>query len=150
MDAKLGLLVKLTDPENPANVIRAQFATIRSNPKMETLLRSCAKAQVAEAAAIRKYQLALDALDSAGTPEAVDAATERAQAADSARIDAGNALLDAIHAFVVQGFALAGANPELAEGLAALVGPDRLAELKMKCQFGAGALDFTRTGDQSD
>lgn len=149
MDLKLGLIVKLTDPADPAKLIKAQFATIRSNPKMDALLRDCARADVAEAAAIRKYQLALDELDKAATPEDVDAAQERVDKANEARFDASNAVLAAIHAFVVQGFALAGATPELAEELSAHVSPERLPELKMKCQFGAGVLDFTQTGAQS-
>lgn len=149
MDAKLGLFVRLPDPADPAKLVKAQFATIRSNPKMDALLRACARAQVAESAAIRKYQLALDGLDAAPTPEAVDEAAEKVNAADAARMDAGNALLAAIREFVVSGFALAGAPEELAGQLADCVGPEHLAELKMKCQFGSGVLDFTRTGDQS-
>jgi hypothetical protein len=149
MDIKLGLVIKLRDPDNPANVVKAQFATIRSCPEMEVLLRECARTQVAETAAIRKYQLALDEIDAAETPQAVDDALAKANSANEARLDAGNALLAAIHAFVVRGFVNGGADQENAERLASIVGPEDLAELKMKCQFGSGVVDFTRTGAQS-
>lgn len=143
MDLKLGLIVKLPDPASPANLVTSQFATIRGHREMEQLLRDCAKADVAEWKAARAFQLAVERLQDAKADE-LDAAAEAAGKANEERIAAHQAVCDAVRAFVEGGFRLAGSSPEKAAELAALVGPEQLDDLKAKCQFGAGVLDFTR------
>lgn len=144
MDYKLGLKVKLIDPENPANVITSQFATIRGQGAMRGYLAACSKAEVAEACALRRYAVAQEALEHADTPEALEQAEEALNAANEKRLNASDALLDAVHTFVVKGFELAGAPPDTAEQLATYIDMERLTELRVKCQFGAGVLDFTK------
>lgn len=148
MDLKLGLKVKLADPGNSANVISSQFATIRGNGEMRTYLDACSKAEVAETVALRRYAIAQDALENAATPEQIDQAAAALDDANEKRIAASNALLDAVHVFIVKGFELAGATTEAAEQLASCVGMERLTELRVKCQFGAGVLDFTKAAEQ--
>ncbi len=144
MDYKLGLKVKFIDPENPANVINSQFATIRGQGAMREYLANCSKAEVAETVALRRYTVAQEALDKADTPEELEKAEEALNAANEKRIESSNALLDAVHTFVVKGFELAGATPDAAEQLATYIDMERLTELRVKCQFGAGVLDFTK------
>jgi hypothetical protein len=146
MDYKLGLKVKFIDPENPANVINSQFATVRGHGEMRNYLADCAKAEVAEAVALRRYNVAQEALDTAKTAEELNTAADALVIANDERIATGQALLDAVHTFVVKGFELAGADTVNAENLAQLVTLEQLTELRVKCQFGAGVLDFTKQG----
>lgn len=143
MDIRLGLKVKFTDPANPAEVVSAQFATVRGHKEMKDLLDACYDLDARETIALRRYAVAAKELDEAETPEAVDAAGILFSDADKARREVSEKLLDAVHRFVVQGFVLAGSTPENAEQLSMLVGPEQLAELRVKCAFGAGVLDFT-------
>lgn len=144
MDIRLGLKVKLADPENPANVIVSQFATIRGNAAMRTFLDDCSRAEVAESVALRRCTVAQEELDNAASAGEIDRAAAALEEATAGRLAASNALIDAVHTFIVKGFELAGATPEAAETLAACVGMERLTELRVKCQFGAGVLDFTK------
>ncbi len=144
MDARLGLKVRFPDPENPAGVIVSQFATIRGHGEMKRLMEECARAEVKETVELRKYAMAAQRLSDAETMEEVDAASNAMEEANESRLKAADALVEAIHQFVVRGFELAGSTPENAEALSCLVGPEQLAELRVKCSFGAGVLDFTK------
>jgi len=140
----LGLKVKFIDPENPANIINAQFATIRGHQEMRELLSECARKEVAETIALRGYSIAAQVIDKASTPEELLSAGVCFSDADEKRRKASEELIDAVSKFVVQGFVLAGSTQENAERLASLVGPEQLGELRLKCQFGAGVVDFTK------
>ena len=148
MDARLGLKVKFKDPENPANIISAQFATVRGHGEMKGLMEACARADVAESVELRRYSIAADRLAAAETDEELLKAADALNAANEARLKAGDAVLEAVHRFVARGFELAGATPDLAEQLSMLVGPEQLAELRVKCAFGAGVVDFTQAAAQ--
>lgn len=140
----LGIKVKFVDPENPANIVNAQFATIRGHREMKDLLSECARKEVAETIALRSYAIAAQAMDKAATQEELLAAGIVYSEADEKRRKASEELVEAVEKFVVQGFLLAGSTQENAEKLASLVGPEQLGELRLKCQFGAGVVDFTK------
>lgn len=138
---KIGLKVTFKDPENPAGVINAQFATARSHPEMLELLRDIAKKDVAESVAMQKLDNATERLKRSDDPEAMQ---EELLALRNASDDATLAVVEASRLFVVTGFKLAGASDEQAEKLAGIVDMADLALLKAKCLYGAGSLDFTK------
>jgi len=139
-----GIKIDFKDPNDETQLIHAQFATIRANPELDTLLRECARLDVAENRALKLMAIAYGKVDRAGTPEEVDAATEELQKAADERHTASVRLAEAVRAFVTRGFELGGSTPEAASALADITPPERLAELKSACMFGAGALDFTK------
>ena len=138
-----GIKIDYTNPEDPTQLIHAQFATIRTCPELNGLLLECARLDVAENRALKLMAIAYGKVDKAETPEEVDAATDELQKAAAERHNASIALAEAVRAFVKRGFELGGSSPETAEMLAAITPPERLAELKSACMFGAGTLDFT-------
>lgn len=138
-----GIKIDYRDPEDETQVIHAQFATIRSNPELDALLRDCARLDVEENRALKLMAIAYGKVDRAVTAAEVDAATEELKKAADERHTASVRLAEAVRAFVKRGFELGGSSPETAETLADLTPPERLAELKSACMFGAGALDFT-------
>ena len=140
---KLGIKVTFKDPDNPAGIINAQFATARSNPEMLKLLRDIAEKDVAESVAMQKLENAAERLKSSTDPEAMQA---ELLALRNASDDATLAVVEASRLFVVTGFRLAGSSDEQAEQLADIVDMADLAVLKAKCLYGAGSLDFTKEG----
>ena len=125
---KIGIKVTFKDPDNPAGIINAQFATARSNP---------------ESVAMQKLENAAERLKSSTDPEAMQA---ELLALRNASDDATLAVVEASRLFVVTGFKLAGSSDEQAEKLADIVDMADLAVLKAKCLYGAGSLDFTKEG----
>ena len=140
---KLGIKVTFKDPDNPAGIINAQFATARSNPEMLKLLRDIASKDVAESVAMQKLENAAERLKNSADPEAMQA---ELLALRNASDDATLAVVEASRLFVVTGFRLAGSSDEQAEQLADIVDMADLAVLKAKCLYGAGSLDFTKEG----
>ena len=135
---KIGLRVKLQDPDDPTQIINTQFATVRSNPQLKDMLTNIARLDVAESVELRLLQKVAKAFDEGE----VDG-----KALELARLDADEATaktLEAVHAFVVAGFKLAGASDERAEELASIVDIEKVDELKARCVYGAGCLDFTK------
>ena len=140
---KIGLRVRLQDPDDPTQVINAQFATLRSNPQLKDMLTNIARLDVAESVALRDLQNVAKAFDEDNaTQEDLEAARLKADEATE------NVLLE-VHAFVVAGFVFAGATTERAEELASIVDIERVDELKARCVYGAGCLDFTKAAGQS-
>lgn len=138
---KIGIKVTFKDPDNPASLINAQFATARSNPEMKNLLRAIAEADVAENIALKALEVADAKLQASEDPASMrDELLKLRNSAD----DATCAMLEATRAFVVRGFELAGSPKEQAEELADLVDPSDVAMLKVRCLYGAGTLDFTK------
>ena len=74
---KIGLKVTFKDPENPAGVINAQFATARSHPEMLELLRDIARKDVAESVAMQKLDNAAERLKRSDDPEAMQEERDR-------------------------------------------------------------------------
>ena len=147
MGIPLGIKITLRDPEDPAKLIHAQFATVRSHPELKELLSRCAALDVKESAAVRRMQLADRKLWEAETEADIAAA----EASQSQRVEARNAVTEemvaAARAFVEAGFVAAGASEEHASWLADRVAMEDLPELKAKCLYGAGAMDFTKASD---
>ncbi len=141
---KTGTRRDFKDPNDETQLLHAQFATIRTNPEMDALMRACARADVAENAALKRMELALRKMEEAKDEEALAAAEAAIQEASDKRQDASLALVAAVREFVVRGFILGGSSEESAELFADIVPPERLPELKAACLFGAGALDFTK------
>ena len=135
---KIGLRVKLQDPDDPTQVINAQFATVRSNPQLGDMLKAIARMDVAESVALKELQKVTKRFnEDNATQEELEAARLKADEATE------NVLLE-VHAFVVAGFVFAGATTERAEELASIVDIERVDELKARCVYGAGCLDFTK------
>jgi hypothetical protein len=135
---KIGLRVKLQDPDDPTQIINAQFATVRSNPQLKDMLTNIARLDVAESVALRDLQNVAKKFDEGiSTEKELEAARLKADEATE------NVLLE-VHAFVVAGFKLAGATDERAEELASIVDIEKVDELKARCVYGAGCLDFTK------
>ena len=135
---KIGLRIKLQDPDDPTQVINAQFATLRSNPQLGDILKAIARMDVAESVALKELQAVAKRFDEDNaTPEELEAARLKAD-------DATEQTLRQTHAFVVDGFKLAGETDERAEELASIVDIERVDELKARCVYGAGCLDFTK------
>lgn len=143
-----GIKITLRDPNDVTNLIHAEFATARSHPELLGLLRNIASADVANSIAERKHEIAQDALYAATTPENADEAGKNLSAAMNAVTDASQALFDALLAFVVAGYTLAGAPTELAETLTDSTPLEQLPELKAKCLLGSGTVDFTTGAGQ--
>jgi hypothetical protein len=142
---KIGLRVKLQDPDDPTQIINAQFATVRSNPQLKDMLTNIARLDVAESVALKKLQQ--EAKDFDETEDNYWLKQEAVEKLEKARLDADAATaatLEAVHAFVVAGFKLAGATDERAEELASIVDIEKVDELKARCVYGAGCLDFTK------
>ena len=140
---KIGLRIRLQDPDDPTQVINAQFATLRSNPQLGDILKAIARMDVAESVALKELQAVAKRFDEDGaTPEELEAARLKAD-------DATATTLENVHAFVVAGFMYAGATAERAEELASIVDIERVDELKARCVYGAGCLDFTKAAGQS-
>ena len=140
---KIGLRVRLQDPDDPTQVINAQFATLRSNPQLGDILKAIARMDVAESVALRDLQKVAKSFDEDNaTQEDLEAARLKAD-------EATETTLRQVHAFVVAGFKLAGATDERAEELASIVDIERVDELKARCVYGAGCLDFTKAAGQS-
>ena len=142
----LGIKVRLADPEDPANIINAQFATVRTHPELKQMLYDIAKLDREESVAIKAALLAAEDVDRATDRPSLEAAAAVMEEAAMAQQNASERLLEAVRRFVVQGFVLAGADQERAELLASLVPASQLAELRAICQYGAGSLDFTQAG----
>ena len=135
---KIGLRVRLQDPDDPTQVINAQFATLRSNPQLGDILKAIARMDVAESVALRDLQKVAKSFDEDNaTQEDLEAARLKAD-------EATETTLRQVHAFVVAGFKLAGATDERAEELASIVDIERVDELEARCVYGAGCLDFTK------
>ena len=140
---KIGLRIKLQDPDDPTQVINAQFATLRSNPQLGDILKTIARMDVAESVALKELQAVAKRFDEdTATPEELEAARLKAD-------DATEQTLRQTYAFVVAGFKLAGATDERAEELASIVDIERVDELKARCVYGAGCMDFTKAAGQS-
>ena len=140
---KIGLRIKLQDPDDPTQVINAQFATLRSNPQLGDMLKAIARMDVAESVALKELQAVAKRFDEDNaTPEELEAARLKVD-------DATATTLEAVHAFVVAGFMFADATAERAEELASIVDIERVDELKARCVYGAGCLDFTKAAGQS-
>ena len=139
-----GMHVTFRDPANPAKLVHAQFATLRSHPELKQLLADCAAADVDENVKLRKLQIEYDRLTSAETVEEAEEAQARIMKARTVADEATAELVQATRRFVVAGFTLAGSTPEQAEELADLVDVEHVPDLKAKCLYGAGCLDFTR------
>jgi hypothetical protein len=93
---------------------------------------------VAESVALRDLQKVAKAFDEDNaTQEDLEAARLKAD-------EATETTLRQVHAFVVAGFKLAGASDERAEELASIVDIEKVDELKARCVYGAGCLDFTK------
>ena len=136
---KIGLRVKLQDPDDPTQIINAQFATVRSNPQLKDMLTNIARLDVAESVALKCLQKVAESFDKNGF--------DNGEVLEKARLAADEATaktLEAVHAFVVEGFKLAGAPDERAEELASIVDIEKVDELKARCVYGAGCLDFTK------
>lgn len=146
---KIGLRVRLQDPDDPTQVINAQFATLRSNPQLKDMLTNIARLDVAESGALKKLQHAAKKFDEEEGEGDIRGAVKELE---RARLEADNATaqtLEAVHAFVVAGFKLAGATDERAEELASIVDIEHVDGLKARCVYGAGCLDFTKAAGQS-
>ncbi len=143
MGIPLGIKVTFRDPEDSTKLIHAQFATVRSHPELRDHLTLCARLDVKESAAVRRMQLADQALWSAEAAE-VDAAEKALQIAADARNAVLGEMMQAAREFIEAGFVAAGATAEHASWLADRVAMEDLPELKAKCLYGAGAVDFTR------
>lgn len=140
---KIGLRVRLQDPDDPTQVINAQFATLRSNPQLGDMLKAIARMDVAESVALKELQKVAKRFDED------DATQEELEAARLKADDATEQTLRQTNAFVVAGFKLAGATDERAEELASIVDIEKVDELKARCVYGAGCLDFTKAAGQS-
>lgn len=147
MGIPLGIKITLRDPEDPAKLIHAQFATVRSHPELKELLSRCAALDVKESAAVRRMQLADRKLWEAETEADIAAAEAFLSQLVAARNTVTEEMVAAARAFVVAGFAAAGASDEHASWLADRVAMEDLPELKAKCLYGAGAMDFTKASD---
>lgn len=141
---RLGLKITLRDPDDPAGVIHAQFASVRACPALRDRLAAIARADVAEGLALRRLAIASEALAAADTMEeadrAADGLAELRLQADAATL----ALVEATRDFLAEGFAAAGADPDRTADLADCVPPEDVAQIRARCLFGAGCLDFTR------
>ena len=135
---KIGLRIKIQDPEDPTQIVNAQFATLRSNPQLGDILKAIARMDVAESVALKELQAVAKRFDED------DATQEELEAARLKADEATEQTLRQTHAFVVAGFKLAGASDERAEELASLIDIEKVAELKARCVYGAGCLDFTK------
>ena len=79
---KIGLRVRLQDPDDPTQVINAQFATLRSNPQLKDMLTNIARLDVAESVALRDLQNVAKAFDEDNaTQEDLEAARLKADEA---------------------------------------------------------------------
>ena len=135
---KIGLRIKIQDPEDPTQIVNAQFATLRSNPQLGDILKAIARMDVAESVALKELQAVAKRFDEE------DATQEELEAARLKADEATEQTLRQTHAFVVAGFKLAGASDERAEELASLIDIEKVDELKARCVYGAGCLDFTK------
>ena len=142
-----GIKITVKDPADETKVIHAEFATARSHPEMLQKIEAIAMADVAEAHAARLQQIAESTLLKAEDRQAADEALEAMKDATAALQEKSNAVYAAIREFVTAGLRLAGADAEMAEVLAGAIPMDYLAELKSKCLYGAGAIDFTAGSD---
>jgi hypothetical protein len=150
MSIPLGIKITLRDPEDSAKLIHAQFATVRSHPELKDRLKRCALLDVRESVAVRRMQLADRKLWDAEDDAAIEAAEKALAAAVAVRNEVTEELIAAARDFVEAGFRAAGSTQEHASWLADRVAMEDLPELKAKCLYGAGALDFTKTsGGQS-
>ena len=146
MKLGIGLKITLRDPDDPAGVIHAQFASARACPDLIRRLQDIADRDVAENVALRRLALASDRLADAADEEAVAAACEALAQARRQADAACVALVAAVGDFLVAGFMAAGSDRDHAEELAAIVPVARVAELRGMCLFGSGCLDFTEAG----
>lgn len=145
MSIPLGVKITLRDPEDSTKLIHAQFATARSHPELKKLLERCAELDVKESAAVRRMQLADHRLWEAETEDDITAAEANLTALVAARNVVTEQMVAAARDFVEAGFRFAGADEEHASWLADRIAMEDLPELKAKCLYGAGALDFTVT-----
>lgn len=130
--------------EPTGNYETAVFATLRRIPALGALLKAVVRAGSAETRAGQLALVAQRKLLAAETAEAVEAAAApAAQAAEDAE-SATQELGAAIHEFIVAGFVGAGYTADEAERYAAMIGTERLPELKNACLVGAGRLDFSK------
>lgn len=143
-----GIKVTLRAPEDSTKIINAEFATVRSFPAMGEALNRIAKASVTETIAGRRVDVAYAALQEATTAEAINVAADALQAAQEAQDATGVEIFEALRAFVELGYELAGAPPAVVERLTMATDITDLAQLKAKCLYGAGVVDFTKRGDQ--
>lgn len=144
MGIQLGIKITLRDPEDSAKIIHAQFGTVRSHPELKELLKRLAELDVKESAAVKRMQMADRKLWDAETEEEIAAAESALVVKVAERNQVTEELVAAGRAFVEGGFRAAGASEEHASWLADRVAMEDLPELKAKCLYGAGALDFTK------
>jgi len=121
------------------------FATARKCPALLGKLKDITKADTAETVAARRARDAEARIGSC-TAEELDAVAVEAEGKALAAQAASVAVMDAVHEFLLAGFAGAGYTPEQAEYYTSLIGPERLQELKAKCLLGSGVVDFSPAG----
>lgn len=146
---KFGLKVKFKDPEDETKLITADFATIRGHQEMDKYLRNIAKLNVEDSVVGKKFNILYNQLEKCEDISEIDKLKKSLVACQEAKTNAELAIIDAIHKFVEEGFKLAGANENQITKLANCVGLEQLDELKTKCMYGAGVVDFTKTDDQT-
>ncbi len=139
-----GIKITLRDPEDASKLIHSEFATARGVPEMNGLLAAIAKADTEESVAAKKRELADVVLMNASNDDDADVAGCALQKATEAVEAASLALFESIRDFLIAGYTKAGATEEIAENLVALTPIERLPEIKAKCLFGAGCVDFTK------
>jgi hypothetical protein len=122
----------------------AVFATVIRNPSLSEYLKQISKKDAEEDAAIVKASISRRKLMSAETEAEVDSCTEAVISALDKATSATMALNEAIRAFVVKGFTLAGYTEEQAQRYTDMIGYDRIRELKSASMVGSGRLDFTK------
>jgi hypothetical protein len=147
MGIPLGIKITIRDPEDSTKLIHAQFATARTHPELKDLLKRCAELDVKESVAVRRMQLADRRLWEVETEEEIVAAETALQERVAERNAVTEEMVAAARAFVEAGFAAAGSTPEHASWLADRIAMEDLAELKAKCLYGAGSIDFTQASD---
>ena len=149
MSAVAGVILKVPtrneagDPDG--NVETVVFATVRRCPGLAKALKRLTKCEIEDAKRTKLLEVAYKQLQDAKTVEEVESAAAATDTAAQASETATQAYLDAAYDFIIEG--LKGTNAYTAdecERIAALIEPDRYAEIKARAQLGSGVLDFTR------
>lgn len=143
-----GIKITLRDPVDDTKVYHAEFATARSFPVLKEKLKNIAMLDAHETMVARGSDIAQVAISEAKTPDALASAGEAYKVAQGLLSDAGSAMIEALFDFVVSGYELAGSPRDLAEKLADMTPIERLHELKSRCLFGGGVVDFTKGAAQ--
>jgi hypothetical protein len=141
-----GIPVKLTTPDKDGNLTQIEtvcFATVRKCPKLSGAVKDIIRADKAETGAVRRAQLAEQALSTCEDADALDELQKKSTDTAEAANDATQAVMDSIRAFVLTSLIGAGYKAEQAERYADLIPMERLPELKAAAMIGSGRLDFT-------